>query len=126
MNHQESKASVLFRHWIKANPFYTSAIEMKDTRGASSLPFSEVSEAQLDYAIAIRSDKGVLLRVQAVAEGMPDYIYMRNEPSYITIKYPKCIVLIAPEMFTLESRTSKRRSLLESRAKEIATKVIPF
>jgi hypothetical protein len=121
---QEAKSSLLFRSWIEKEKFYTAAFEMKDTRGKSSLAFSEVDPEQLVYANAIRGDKGVLLRVVAVVKGMPDYIYMRNEPSYITIKYPKCIVMIAPEMFILESRTSKRRSLLESRARNIATKVI--
>ncbi len=123
-NKPEAKSSILFRHWIHANPFYTAAFEMKDSRGKSSLAFSEVAQAQIDYALAIRSDKGVLLRVQAVTEGMPDYVYLRNEPSYIIIKYPSCIVFISPEIFVHERKMSKRRSLTESQAKKISTNVI--
>lgn len=122
----ESKASIIFRHWLRANPLYTCAIEMKDTRGASSLAFSEVKQAQRDFGMAIKSDKGILIRVDAVVEGYPDYIYLRNEPAYIPIKYPKSICIIDIETFILEDKRSKRRSLLESRAKDIAIKVIPL
>lgn len=97
---------------------------MKDTRGLSSLPFVEVSQAQLDYGMAIKSDKGVLLRVQAVAEGMPDYVYLRNEPANIVIKYPHCFVMIDVETFMLERGRSERKSLTEGRAKDLAIKVI--
>lgn len=121
----ESKASILFRHWIKANPMYTCSIEMKDSRGKSSLPFSEVKQAQRDFGMAIKSDKGVLIRVDALVEGYPDYIYLRNEPAYVPIKYPKCICIIDIETFIMEDKRSKtRRSLIESRARDIAIKVI--
>lgn len=120
----ESKSSILLRHWLIANPFYTCALEMKDTRGKSSLLFSEVKEAQRRFLMAIKSDKGVLLRVEAIVEGMPDYIYMRNEPALIPIKYPSCIALIDVETFILEDKRSTRRSLTDGRARDIAVKVI--
>lgn len=120
MTPHESKFAILFRHWLRKNPMLTAAIETKDTRGKSSLPFSEVSQAQIDYGMAIKSDKGVLLRVQAVSEGMPDYIYMRNEPSFIIIRYPAFFCAIDVETFVLERDKSKRRSLTGARAKEIS------
>lgn len=120
----ESKSAITLRHWIKANPFLTSSLETKDTRGKSYLNFNEVSQAQLDWGIAIKSDKGVLLRVVAVAEGMPDYIYMRNEPAFIVIKYPKRIEIIDVETFILEKKRNKTKSLTSKRANEISVKTI--
>ena len=124
MKHQESKASILFRHYLKAHPYHTCAIEMKDTRGSDRFPFNEVKQAQIDYGLAIKSDKGVLIRTQAVSEGMPDYIYLRNEPSIIVIKYPKMFAMIDIETFILEKKKSKRKSLTSKRAIEIAIKII--
>lgn len=103
---------------------FTAAIETKDTRGKNSFDFSEVSQEQLDWGMAIKSKKGVLLRIQAVARGMPDYIYMREEPSYIVIKYPAFFCLIDVETFMIERDRSKKHSLTGSRAQEIAVKVI--
>lgn len=120
---KESASSILLRHYLKAHPWRTCSLEVKTTNG--SLPFTEVTEAQLDYAIAIKSDKGVLIRTQAVSEGMPDYIYLRSEPAWIIIHYVKSgFVFISPGVFILEKKRSKRRSLTWSRACDIAVKVI--
>jgi len=117
---KESKFSILFRHWIKANPRFSSSFEMKQTT-TDSLPFSAVTEEQLTYGMAIKGNKGVLLRTQAVTEGMPDYVYLRNTPAYIVVKYPRFFCLIDVETFTLERDRSKRKSLTGARAKEIST-----
>lgn len=120
----ESKSAITFRHWIRAHPYHTSSIETKDTRGKDYLNFSEVSQAQLNWALAIKSDKGVLIRVVAIVEGMPDYIYMRKEPAYITIKYPTFLCLIDVDEFIKEKQLGKKRSLTSLRAREIASKVV--
>ena len=78
MIRRESASSILFRHWLRANPQESCAYEMKDTRGKDYLNFSEVKEEQLNYGLAIKSPKGVLMRVEAVATGMPDYLYIRS------------------------------------------------
>lgn len=119
----ESKSSILFRHWIKANPRLTSSLEMKDTRGQNALLFSEVKQAQIDYGMAIKSDKGVMIRTQGI-EGLPDYIYLRNEPAYVVIKFPKAFTIIDIETFAYEKKRSKKASLTCARAKELAIKVI--
>ncbi len=123
--HKQKEASfgLKLHKFYKENPDYTCAIETKQTE-TDSIPFSEVKEVQLQWALAIRSDKGVLIRIAPLIEGMPDYIYMRDEPSWICIKYPKGFVFISPERFILERDTSKRKSLLWSRAVEISTKCI--
>lgn len=117
---KESKASILFRHWLKANPLYSCALEMKQT-STNSILFSAITEAQLEYGMAIKSPKGVLLRVQAISEGMPDYIYLREQPAYIVIKYPQSFEIIDIETFILEKKRSSRKSLTSDRAKAIST-----
>ena len=120
IKHQETKFSLLFRSWIKAHPRYTCSIELKDTRGKNSFPFSEVKQAQIDWALAISSDKGVLIRIQPIVEGLPDYIWMRNEPAYVIIKFSHSFSIISIGTFVLEKERSKRKSLTEERAKEIS------
>jgi hypothetical protein len=124
MQKKESNFSILFRHWLRANKILTCSLEMKDSRGKDYIAFSEIKQAQIDWGLAINSDKGVLMRMQAVAEGMPDYIYMRNEPAYIVIKYPKSFSIITIGTFLLEKQKSKRKSLTEKRASEISVKTI--
>ncbi len=123
---REAASSLIVRHWLRAHPYHTCSIEMKDTRGKNYLNFSEVKEAQLDYGMAIESDRGVLMRVEAVSEGMPDYIYMRNEDAMVAIKYPDFISLITIPNFIGEKEKSEHKSLTSSRAKEIATDIIKF
>lgn len=120
MQHQESKFAIQFRHWIMANPQSTCAIETKDTRGKNAFPLREWKEAQRNFAEAIRyGKKGVLIRTEGV-EGLPDYVYLRNEPSYVVIKYPKGFAIIDGATLALQ----KGSSLSWGQAKDIATKVI--
>lgn len=121
---RESKSAIVFRHWIHHNPRISGAYEMKDTRGKSNFAFSEVSQAQIDYGMAIKSDKGVFMRVQAVSEGTPDYVYLRNAPANIVIKYPQGFAVIDVETFVMEKKRSKIKSLSWSRAKELSTVVV--
>lgn len=123
MQKKEAKSAIQFRHWLRANPFRTCAIENKDTRGKDYLNFSEVKEAQLNYGLAISGDKGVLVRTEGV-EGLPDYLYMRGEPAFIVIKYPKSLQIISVQSFIHEKEKSKRKSLTEERASAISTKSI--
>lgn len=116
---RESKASILFRHYIKKNKMYTCALEMKQTT-TNSIPFSCVTQAQIDWGMAIKSKEGVMLRVQAVAEGMPDYIYLREEPAYLVVKFPDFMCVIDIETFAMERERSKRKSLTQDRARAIS------
>lgn len=120
MIRRESKSSLLLRHWLRANPMPQSCtFEVKDTCESSALAFDRVDQAQLDYALAIESDKGVLLRNQG-GSGEPDYTYHRNEPAYICIRYPKAFYLIRVQEFIKERSVSRRKSLMEDRAKLIS------
>jgi len=121
---REAKFSILFRHWLKKNPMEDCSFEMKDTRGKDYLAFSEVKEAQINWGRAIKSNKGTLIRITAISEGMPDYCYFNKANAYIVIKYPSCWVMIDIDEFQKENASSARRSLLVSRAREIATIVV--
>lgn len=122
MNHPESKSSIIFRHWLMANPQMTGAYEIKDTRGKSSFNLNEWKPAQENFANAIRyGAKGVLIRTEGV-EGLPDYVYLRNEPSYVVIKYPKHLIII--DGATLSLYKKKKISLTLGEAKDLSFKTI--
>jgi hypothetical protein len=120
---KEADAGVKLRHHLDKNPYMTSTFEMKYAHVNNSLPFSEVRQEQITYANAIRSDKGILIRITGV-EDAPDYVYLRDEPSYIVVKFKGCFAFIPPDVWQLESKRSKRRSLTESRAKAISNLII--
>jgi hypothetical protein len=104
---QEADSSLKLREWIEKNPRTTCSIEMKDTRGKNYLNYSEVDDRQIAYAKLISGPKGVLIRVQGI-QGEPDYIWMRNQPAYIAIKYPKSTELISIDNFLYEKAKGKK------------------
>lgn len=119
LNKREANFSLKFREWIEKNPRFSCTLEIKQTT-TDSIPFSDVGESQLAYGLRIKSDEGVLIRVIGT-NGEPDYIWCRNMPAFIVIKYPKGFVLIDVETFILEKNRSKRKSLTWDRAKDICT-----
>lgn len=121
-NKKEAGFGLMFRKWIEKNPRFSCSLEMKQT-ATDSIPFSCVEEEQLIYGMAIRSERGVLIRVVGT-KGEPDYIWCRNMPSYVVIKFPKFFCLIPVPIFIQEKETSTRKSLISSRAKEISTVVV--
>ena len=119
MQNREAKFALLFRHWLKANPTFSQAYELKQTAG-SSIPFSALEEHQAIYLQAIKSTKGVLIRIRGES-GEPDYVYLRNSPASVVIKFPKEFSIIDIDTFLLERSRSKRKSLTISRARELST-----
>ncbi len=120
---QEANFGIDLKHYTERTQPDTRSIETKDTRGKDSLPFSAVEPAQIAFAKAISSDKGAWIRTLGM-NGEPDYIWLRNEPAYIFIKYPKGTVGITIGNFLHEKDTSKRKSLTWERAVAIGGKVI--
>lgn len=123
MIQRESKSSIRYRHWLRANPQEPHWFECKDTGDKDYLPFSAVEEQQINFALAIEGDKGVVIRIMG-GGGEPDYKYARGEPAYFVIKYPKGFVAIRVFEFVREREESKRKSLTWERACEIAHNVI--
>lgn len=125
MKTREADFSIVLRHYLKAHPLpHSSSIEVKDTRGKDSFPYTELKEEQINNALASKSDKGNLIRISVGTVGAPDYAYYRNAPAYIVIRYPKCFVLIDIEAFVMERDRSTRKSLTEDRAKDIAIRAV--
>lgn len=122
MKKREASFGILFRHWIKANPMFSCALEDKQST-TNSIPFSCLAQAQIDWAMAISSDKGALIRVIG-SSGEPDYIWCRNMPAYVVIRFPREFHLISIGTFVLEKERSKRKSLTTERAKEISTRTV--
>jgi hypothetical protein len=119
----EAKASLKLRAWLKANPRSSCSIEMKDSRSKNTFNLKEITDEQINYALAIQGDKGVLVRTTGVV-GLPDYIYLRQEPAYFCIKFPKGFCLINVNNIVHERNVLKKKSLVFSRAKDIS--VITF
>jgi len=102
MQKHEAKGSVLFRHWIMANPMKIQCwFEMKDSRGNKSFNLKEWKEAQRNFAEALRhSKKGVLVRTEGTP-GLPDYKYAYQEPTFIVIFYPEGFLIIESETLAM-------------------------
>jgi len=123
-NQQEAKFGVKFRHWLEKNPQISGSYELKDSHGKDSIPFSEVTPEQIAYGLRIRSDKGCLMRIEAIVKGMPDYIYCRNMPSFFVINWTREFHIISVTTFLMEKEKSKRKRLTLQRSKDIAIKII--
>ncbi len=122
---QEANFSLLLRHYLKKNPLPVSCpIECKDTRGKPSFNYAELKEEQINNALASKSNRGNLIRISVGTIGSPDYVYYRNSPAYIVIRYPIGFVFIDVETFVLERDTSKRKSLTWERAQEISIRTV--
>lgn len=118
--HKEADFGIALRRWIEEYKIMPSSLETKHTRGKNYLPFSEITPKQIAYANKISSDEGVLIRVQGT-DGEPDYVYMRNQPAYIVIRYPDFFAVITIGNLLFERDRYKKKSLTADRAKEIAS-----
>jgi len=121
---REAKFTLLFRHWLKANPMDSACFELKQTE--RSLPFSTVKEHQVNALLAAKSEQGLLYKVGDDSRGVKpcDLVYFRQAYAYVVIKYSKCWVIIDIDDFVEEKKRSRRKSLLCSRACEIAVEVV--
>lgn len=128
MKKHEASFTILFRHYLMANPMpYSCAFELKDTRSNDSIPFSAAEDHQLDALLAVKwGKKGLLYKAPDDSRNIKpfDLFYLINSPGFIVIKYPSLFVIIDVETFVEEKKRSKRKSLTSSRAKEIAWRVV--
>lgn len=116
----EKDSAIIFRHWWKVNyhKFQSCSLETKDTRGANTFNIKEWKQEQRDNAIAVKNDKGCLMRTTGTT-GMGDYHYLRNAYAYVVIKYPKGFVIIDADDLLKE-----KKGLSWDRGCEIAVEVI--
>lgn len=122
---RESKSAVLFRHWLRANPQSSGSYEMKDSRGKYSISFSEFKDHQLNYGLAIKRDRGAFIRVIG-SNGEPDYVYLRNSPAWVVVRFPESFEIIDVEDLMLEKDRGIMKSLSHERARAIAKVSIPL
>lgn len=121
MKKREANFGLRFRHWIRANPpDHSATFELKDCSHKKSFPFKDWPEAQRDWALAISSPKGALMR-QVGGNGEPDYTYHMNQMSYVVINFEKGFEVISARLLLSEIKYSKRKSLTHTRAKQIST-----
>lgn len=124
---RESKFSVLFRHWLMANPIKKSCtFEMKQTT-RDRISFGSLEQRQWEYSNAIKhGHKGVLMR-NVGGRGEPDYNYYYHAPAYIAVKFPGFFCIIDIDAWMLEAgRDSNIVSLTSKRAREIADLTVDF
>lgn len=117
---KEANFTLRFRHWLKANPMPSAAFELKQCSG--SLPFSALADHQVDALLAVKSDTGLLYKAPDDSRSVKpfDLFYLRNTYAYVVIKYPRSFHIISIDTFLLEKKRSKRKSLTESRARDIS------
>lgn len=122
---KEVNFGVMFRHWLKANPMFSAAFELKQTTG-TSIPFNSVADHQIEALQAANSKYGILYKAPDDSRGIKpfDYFYLRNAPAYIVIKFPKSFHIISIENFVHEKKISTRKSLTAERAKDISIKSV--
>jgi hypothetical protein len=119
LNKREADFGIRLRAWLKTHPRHSCAMEIKQTTN-DYIAFSALEPHQAEYLKAIKSDTGTLIRVIG-GNGEPDYIYTRNMPANVVIKYPAEFSIIDIDTFLMESASSKRRSLTRLRARELST-----
>lgn len=125
MQKREANFTILFRHWLKANPMRSSAFELKQTR-TDSLAFNKIQEHQLIALQAAKGEHGLLHKISDESSGFKpcDLVYLRASGAYVVIKYPRSFSIIDVDGFIIERDISFRKSLTEERAKQIASLVV--
>ena len=117
----EADFGLRFRKWWEKYGMGGAPYELKDSRGKSSIPFSEITDEQIHFALAAKSRKGILIRVEKGTVGSPDYVGFRNSPAWVVIRYDRMFYIIDIENFLAERERSSRKSLTNLRAEAIAT-----
>lgn len=113
--------TTIFRKWCEKNCKNPATVfEVKYAIG-NSLPFSAVKSGQIAKMLTIRHDTFVWKNPDTGEETPPDIFVFHQAPTYIVIKYPKMVAIIPIDVFVMESKRSKRRSLTWERGKELST-----
>jgi hypothetical protein len=117
---REAHFGISFRHWLEQHPpvHDNETYELKDTRGSETFRLAEIKDKQLNYAIAIESPQGVLIRIKGT-NGEPDYTYMRNGHAYFVIQYPKGFCILSTSTIINVKRKQKTISYAEARLRDV-------
>jgi len=115
-----------FNKWLKYNWTMTSAFELKMAKG-KSMPFNAVKEHQIT-ALELAGAK-LVYKIADDSRGTKpfDCFMIASSPGYVVIMFykrgQKEFIIIEVSNFKKEMKISKRKSLTEQRAKEIAYRI---
>lgn len=119
---KEADFGLRFRNWWEKHGM-NAPYELKDSRGKNYISYREITDKQINVALAASSDKGVLIRISKGTVGAPDYVGLKNSPYWIVVHYPKSFEVISINSFIIEKQ-KKRKSLTLERAQKISTLTI--
>ena len=112
-----------FNKWIKAKFKKTAAFELKLCRG-NSLPFNAVQPHQ-SRALYEAKNGQIIYKIPDVGYQNPlDSFCLSGVPAYVVIKYPNFFCLIDIDDWLNEVKMSDRKSLISTRAQEIASIIV--
>ena len=108
-----------FKPWCEKQG-KTFAFEIKYAK-KDYLNFNEVKPHQVANLLKVRHET-FYHKIPDMGDKNPfDGISLTQQPAYVVIKYPTTVAIIPIDVFVLESKRSKRRSLTAERAMEIST-----
>ncbi len=124
MKKLEQSFASIYQQWVRAGGYkriQSAPWEAKHCRGKDAIPFAEVPQHQRDALLACTTDKGFCYKISDQSAGTKPYdgFFFRNSPAYLVFAYTNKFYIISIHNFLHEDKTSKRRSLTETRAKEI-------
>lgn len=122
---RETRFGLLFRHWLRKNPRFCAAFELKQTQ-TDSIPFSAIEDHQITALLAVETMQGILYKAPDDSRSIKpfDFFYLSDADGFVVIRYPKFFCLIDIDDFCEEKQKSKRKSLTSKRAREIAIEVV--
>lgn len=121
-----TKVEAWVRHHLKEQPRINLKVELKHTRGASSLPYTALEPHQLDDLLSFAHGFPFVHKFDDVGyrEKPCDIIGVAGGLSLLAISYPDAIILISIFVWMQEEKDSKRRSLPRERARALAYDII--
>lgn len=117
---KEADFGIMFRKWLETHPMQSAPFEHKHTRGSDRFYYRELKDEQIHKALAAKTAKGSLIRVEKGTIGAGDYAYYSNGPSWIVIKYPQFFVIIDIEAFVKYKDSVKSKSMTSVEALKIS------
>ena len=124
----EADFQTKFNKWVKNVYKKTGAFELKITK-TNSIPFSDVKDHQVRWLYAVKHSVVSYKIADVGYDQKPfDCFVLSGEGAWVVIMYYKHgqreFFMIDIDVFITESKSSARRSLTESRAREIGTSCI--
>ena len=123
INKREANFTTHFKKWLETHPMESAVFELKQSQ-TDSMPFNAVKEHQIN-ALKCATIPGayLLYKIPDDSRGQKpcDLVYFNDARAFVVIKYPQGFVGITIFNFIAEREISTRKSLLYSRAVDIAS-----